>query len=45
MDSGAADKAAIQRVRDPEEQELQYTKLATIYLILNGDMPEMSINQ
>ena len=44
MDSGAADKAAIQRVREIEEKELQYTKSATIYLTLNGAMPEMSIN-
>ncbi len=28
-----------------EEKELQYTKSATIYLTLNGDTPEMSINQ
>jgi len=43
--SGAADKAAIRRVRETEEKELQYTKSATIYLTLNGDMPELSINQ
>jgi len=30
---------------EPEEQELQYTKSANIYFTLNGDTPEMSINQ
>jgi len=32
-DSGAADKAAIQRVRETEEQELKYTKSATIQFL------------